>query len=85
MKGLCVEMKFKKPNNIQGISLPMILNPPNKDLIAQARNGSGKTTCFVLGMLIRIDPRLEDPQARCVCPTSELAIQVKFRSCYFVA
>ncbi|KAE9612344.1 putative RNA helicase [Lupinus albus] len=69
-------MKFQKPSKIQAISLPMILNPPNRDLIVQAHNGSGKTTCFVLGMLSRVDPKLQAPQALCICPTRELAIQV---------
>lgn len=73
-----MEMKFQKPSKIQAISLPMILSSPFKDLIAQAHNGSGKTTCFVLGMLSRVDPKLLAPQALCVCPTRELAIQVKF-------
>ncbi|CAL5422262.1 unnamed protein product [Camellia sinensis] len=53
----------------------MILTPPYKHLIAQAHNGSGKTTCFVLGMLSRVDPKLTAPQALCICPTRELAIQ----------
>ncbi|KAK4396432.1 DEAD-box ATP-dependent RNA helicase 38 [Sesamum angolense] len=53
----------------------MILTPPNKNLIAQAHNGSGKTTCFVLGMLSRVAPKLTAPQALCICPTRELAIQ----------
>ncbi|XP_061337686.1 DEAD-box ATP-dependent RNA helicase 38 [Gastrolobium bilobum] len=75
LKGLYVEMKFQKPSKIQAITLPMILNPPNRDLIAQAHNGSGKTTCFVLGMLSRVDPKLQAPQAFCICPTRELAIQ----------
>ncbi|OIW01580.1 hypothetical protein TanjilG_21160 [Lupinus angustifolius] len=75
LKGLYVEMKFQKPSKIQAISLPMILNPPHRDLIAQAHNGSGKTTCFVLGMLSRVDPKLQVPQALCICPTRELAIQ----------
>ncbi|KAK8542091.1 hypothetical protein V6N13_137344 [Hibiscus sabdariffa] len=75
LKGLYVEMKFEKPSKIQAISLPMILNPPCKDLIAQAHNGSGKTTCFTLGMLSRVDPKLKAPQAFCICPTRELAIQ----------
>jgi ATP-dependent RNA helicase DDX19/DBP5 len=68
-------MKFQKPSKIQAVSLPMILNPPHRDLIAQAHNGSGKTTCFVLGMLSRVDPTLQAPQALCICPTRELAIQ----------
>ncbi|WVZ15086.1 hypothetical protein V8G54_012652 [Vigna mungo] len=75
LKGLYVEMKFQKPSKIQAISLPMILNPPHRDLIAQAHNGSGKTTCFVLGMLSRVDPKVQAPQALCVCPTRELANQ----------
>ncbi|CAI9097883.1 OLC1v1034400C2 [Oldenlandia corymbosa var. corymbosa] len=75
LKGLYVEMKFEKPSKIQAISLPMILTPPFKNLVAQAHNGSGKTTCFVLGMLSRIDTKLTAPQALCICPTRELAIQ----------
>ncbi|CAN1146268.1 DEAD-box ATP-dependent RNA helicase 38, partial [Linum perenne] len=53
----------------------MMLTPPYKDLIAQAHNGSGKTTCFVLGMLSRVNPSFRAPQALCICPTRELAIQ----------
>ena len=71
-------MKFERPSKIQAVSLPMILNPPYMDLIAQAHNGSGKTTCFTLGMLSRVDPNIKAPQALCICPTRELAIQVKF-------
>lgn len=33
-------------------------------MIAQAHNGSGKTTCFVLSMLSRVDPGLRAPQVR---------------------
>ncbi|URE43546.1 ATP-dependent RNA helicase [Musa troglodytarum] len=53
----------------------MILTPPYKDLVAQAHNGSGKTTCFVIGMLSRVDPKRKIPQAICICPTRELAQQ----------
>lgn len=76
IKGLYVEMGFTRPSKIQAVSLPMILTPPYKDLVAQAHNGSGKTTCFVLGMLSRVDPTKEGPQAMCICPTRELAQQV---------
>lgn len=37
--------------------------------IVQAHNGSGKTTCFTLAMLSRVDPAVAQPQAICVCPT----------------
>ncbi|KAI3970452.1 hypothetical protein MKX01_024099 [Papaver californicum] len=65
LMGLYVEMNFKTPSKIQSVSLPMILSPPYKDL----------TACFVLGMLSRIDINLKAPQAICICPTRELAIQ----------
>ena len=78
LRGIYSEMKFERPSKIQAISLPMILTPPYKNLIAQAHNGSGKTTCFVLGMLSRVNPKLQLPQALCICPTRELAIQVLF-------
>ncbi|KAL6336759.1 hypothetical protein AAG906_036073 [Vitis piasezkii] len=72
-------MKFEGPSEIQAISLPMILTPPYKNLIAQAHNRSCKTACFVLGMLSRVDPKLQVPQALCICPTEELAIQDGFK------
>ena len=75
LQGLYSEMKFERPSKIQGETLPMILTPPHRNLIAQAHNGSGKTTCFTLGMLSRVDPSLQAPQALCICPTRELAIQ----------
>ncbi|XP_047089498.1 DEAD-box ATP-dependent RNA helicase 38 [Lolium rigidum] len=77
LKGLHEEMGFSRPSKIQAITLPMILTPPHKDLVAQAHNGSGKTTCFVLGMLSRVDPNRKVPQAICICPTRELAQQNK--------
>ncbi len=46
----------------QAQTLPMILTPPHRNLIAQAHNGSGKTTCFVLAMLSRVDVQLKAPQ-----------------------
>ncbi len=57
VQGLYTEMKFERPSRIQALTLPMILTPDAsgtfRDLIAQAHNGSGKTTCFVLAMLSR--------------------------------
>ena len=53
----------------------MILAPPYRSIIAQAHNGSGKTTCFTLAMLSRVDAGVKSPQALCVCPTRELVVQ----------
>ena len=35
LKGLYSEMKFERPSKIQGETLPMILTPPYRNLIAQ--------------------------------------------------
>ncbi|KFN42840.1 ATP-dependent RNA helicase DbpA [Arenimonas oryziterrae] len=59
---------------IQAGSLPPILE--GKDVIAQARTGSGKTAAFGLGLLARIDPLLARVQTLVLCPTRELADQV---------
>ena len=59
---------------IQAESLPHILE--GKDVIAQAKTGSGKTACFGIGMLSRLDLSNFRVQAMVVCPTRELADQV---------
>ncbi|KAI9192752.1 hypothetical protein LWI28_027400 [Acer negundo] len=53
LKGIYTDLKVQRPSKIKAINLPMILTPPYKNLVAQAHNGFGKTTCFVLGMLSR--------------------------------
>lgn len=75
LQGLYIEMKFERPSKIQAETLPLILAPPHRSMIAQAHNGSGKTTCFTLAMLSRVDTGLKAPQALCVCPTRELVVQ----------
>ncbi|DBB13135.1 hypothetical protein WJX82_008599 [Trebouxia sp. C0006] len=75
LQGLYTEMQFQRPSKIQGQTLPMILEPPFHSLIAQAHNGSGKTTCFVLAMLGRVDESVQRTQALCICPTRELVVQ----------
>ncbi|WNW13053.1 ATP-dependent RNA helicase DbpA [Pseudomonas sp. DTU_2021_1001937_2_SI_NGA_ILE_001] len=59
---------------IQAQSLPVILK--GKDLIAQAKTGSGKTAAFGIGLLNPINPRFFGCQALVMCPTRELADQV---------
>jgi translation initiation factor 4A len=64
---------FAKPSVIQqkGI-LPII---KEKDTIAQAQSGSGKTGTFVIGCLQRIDPTQNNVQCLILSPTRELATQ----------
>jgi len=59
---------------IQAESLPPAL--AGKDLIAQAKTGSGKTAAFALTLLAGLDARRFVVQALVLCPTRELADQV---------
>jgi ATP-independent RNA helicase DbpA len=59
---------------IQAASLPAALQ--GKDLIAQAKTGSGKTAAFTLPLLANLDARRFEVQALVLCPTRELADQV---------
>jgi len=59
---------------IQAAGLPLAL--AGRDLIAQARTGSGKTVAFALPLLAKLDPRRFAVQALVLCPTRELADQV---------
>ena len=59
---------------IQAETLPHILE--GKDIIAQAKTGSGKTAAFGIGLLSRLDFSSFRVQALVICPTRELADQV---------
>ncbi|MCQ8127704.1 ATP-dependent RNA helicase DbpA [Methylomonas rivi] len=59
---------------IQAESLPHILE--GKDVIAQAKTGSGKTAAFGIGLLSRLDIGSFKVQAMVICPSRELADQV---------
>ena len=59
---------------IQAASLPLAL--AGKDLIAQARTGSGKTAAFALALLANLNIRRLAVQGLVLCPTRELADQV---------
>ncbi|MDN0085728.1 ATP-dependent RNA helicase DbpA [Crenobacter sp. SG2305] len=65
---------YKSMTPIQAQSLPTVL--AGRDLIAQAKTGSGKTAAFGIGLLNRINPRWFAVQALVLCPTRELADQV---------
>ena len=59
---------------IQAASLPIILE--QRDLIAQAKTGSGKTAAFGIGILAKLNPTYFAIQGLVICPTRELADQV---------
>ena len=68
------QLGYLEMTPIQAASLPLALQ--GRDLIAQAKTGSGKTAAFALTLLARLDARRFAVQALVLCPTRELADQV---------
>lgn len=68
------DIHFVTPSEIQDKLIPLALT--GRDVIGQARTGTGKTAAFGLPILQRLN--LEQPfQAIVVVPTRELAVQVE--------
>ena len=67
-------MGFQTPSPIQKAAIPELLL--GRDLVGQARTGTGKTAAFGLPLLERLDPEERRPQALVLTPTRELALQV---------
>lgn len=65
---------FAQMTPVQEHALPELL--AGKDVIAQARTGSGKTVAFGLALLSRTDVSTDRIQVLVLCPTRELADQV---------
>jgi ATP-dependent RNA helicase DeaD len=59
---------------VQARAIPYLL--AERDMMIQARTGSGKTGAFLLPMLERLDPKRDECQALILVPTRELARQV---------
>ncbi|CAI8947849.1 MULTISPECIES: DEAD/DEAH box helicase [Bacillus] len=59
---------------IQEQAIPVVM--AGKDIIGQAKTGTGKTLAFVLPILEKVDPTSSDVQALIVAPTRELALQI---------
>lgn len=59
---------------VQEQAIPVLLQ--GKDLIAQAKTGSGKTAAFGIPVIMGIDIYSKDPQVLIMTPTRELAEQV---------
>ncbi|KAF9115957.1 RNA helicase required for poly(A+) mRNA export [Mortierella sp. AM989] len=74
LKGI-YNMKFAKPSKIQERALPLLLQNPPRNMIAQSQSGTGKTAAFALTILSRINYSLNAPQALVMSPSRELARQ----------
>jgi ATP-independent RNA helicase DbpA len=69
-----VTLGYHQMTPIQAESLPAVLS--GRDLIAQAKTGSGKTAAFGIGILHKLNPAWFAVQGLVLCPTRELADQV---------
>ena len=67
------EAGFEKPSPIQEEAIPVAI--AGKDILARAKNGTGKTAAFVIPTLEKVKPKLNKIQALIMVPTRELALQ----------
>ncbi|EKD03776.1 ATP-dependent RNA helicase VAD1 [Trichosporon asahii var. asahii CBS 8904] len=67
------EAGFERPSPIQEEAIPTALT--GRDILARAKNGTGKTGSFIIPTLNRVDPKLPHIQAVLLVPTRELALQ----------
>jgi ATP-independent RNA helicase DbpA len=68
------DLGFERLTPIQACSLPLLLL--GKDVVGQARTGSGKTAAFALALLQRLALDKRELGGMIVCPTRELSAQV---------
>ncbi len=67
-------LKFHKPTPIQERVIPAVLR--GESVIGQSQTGTGKTHAYLLPIIERIDPHVEEVQAVITAPTRELATQI---------
>nr|AAK85400.1 RNA helicase p47 [Spisula solidissima] len=67
------EKGWESPSPIQEASIPIALT--GRDILARAKNGTGKTGAYAIPILERIDNTKDEVQAMCIVPTRELALQ----------
>ena len=65
---------FEKPSPIQSKGIAPIKE--GRDIIAQAQSGTGKTGCFTVGALSRVNVQENSTQVLIMAPTHELAQQI---------
>lgn len=67
------EMGYEKPSPIQEETIPLVL--AGYDVLARAKNGTGKTAAFTIPLLQNINVEDDTVQAVVLVPTRELALQ----------
>jgi len=67
------EKGFERPSPVQERAIPIILQ--NRNVLARAKNGTGKTAAFIIPCLEKTDPAKKYIQVLILIPTRELALQ----------
>lgn len=67
------EKGFERPSPVQERSIPIILQ--NRNVLARAKNGTGKTAAFIIPCLEKTDTANNWIQVLILVPTRELALQ----------
>lgn len=70
-----VEMGWVDTTPIQAAAIPVVLS--GRDVIGQAQTGTGKTAAFGIPAIEHVDVENRATQVLIMCPTRELALQVK--------
>ncbi|MGD6832226.1 DEAD/DEAH box helicase [Sutcliffiella halmapala] len=68
------ELRFQKPTEVQERMIPSLLN--GESAIGQSQTGTGKTHAYLIPILSKIDPSVQEVQAVITAPTRELANQI---------
>jgi ATP-dependent RNA helicase DeaD len=69
------DLGFEKPSEVQEKAIPLLLDE-DKDLVALAQTGTGKTAAFGFPMLQKIDVDSRTTQGLILSPTRELCLQI---------
>lgn len=75
MLSAIADLGFVNPTPIQEKTIPLILNE-QRDIVALAQTGTGKTAAFGLPILQQINQHQQHVQALVLCPTRELCMQI---------
>lgn len=68
-------MGFTESTPIQAAAIPVVMS--GRDVIGQAQTGTGKTAAFGIPAIEHVDADNRNTQVLILCPTRELALQVK--------
>lgn len=69
------DLGFENPTEVQAQAIPFVLEQ-ERDLVALAQTGTGKTAAFSLPMLHKLQKDKKAIQTLILCPTRELCIQI---------